>query len=389
MAVLLAVEILARNGRLRPPTWCLSLGTLLAVYLTLIVASPEPLTTRLIAMRDQIGYAVIAIYAFWVARSDTSWSTALGLTMWGGRLSASFGIVQWLLASHLPSQLLAPTDTVLFGYYGTDIARSNGLVGNTIVFGALMTLMYAVHLAGWLRAPNLAGLAWSGLFLIAILSTFSRIAIVGAVATFVLCVISVWARQHPERLAAAAIAGPSLLLGIMFAIGPMVMHSAGDSFIVRDLFLGGNLSVRGSNDGHIEDLRIAQDSFNAHPVTGTGIGTHSVDSVYGASHPTITDGAMWARLAEGGLLLAIPYAAFLILVIAACIRAARKPQSGWLAVGLAAYLAYEFVAASLVNSAFFGKVPFVITWVVAGLALGASYKSGESLAWHRPRRVAR
>lgn len=371
MALRVLLLVLEVRGRIRIPGWCAAILGLFVVYGWMFLYSPESLAIRAIALRDQIGYMVVAPYVYLLVRDGRSGPNLIKFLMWLGRALALFGIAQWMMAGRLPDYLMASADTVVFGYYGTGIARSNGLIGNTIVFGAAMTLLFALQIARWLHRPTKIELVWTLVFILAIVSTFSRVAIVGVAGTALFCVALVWAAQGAGKVASAAVLLPTAGTALVVFIGPLVASALGSTFLVRELFLGQNESVRRSNDGHALDIRVARDVFAEHPIFGTGLGTHSVGSEYGNTHLTIADGAMWARLAEGGLLLAVPYALVLVVIIVTCARGWRNAQAGWLSVGLAAFLTYELVVASLVNSAFFGKVPFLMSWVVLGLALGS------------------
>lgn len=368
MFVHLILEACYTRCHMSAPIWAVLVFVTALCYLGLFVASPEPLGAKSIAFRNHIGYAVVAVYAFTFVRRQVDVDQLVTLAMRLAVAIALFGIVQAQFPERLPPQFLAPVGEEAFGYYNTDIVRSNGLVGNTIVFATLLMLFYGLHLARWASKPNL----WSGVatavMLVAIMTTYSRVAIVGAAGIGLATVALILWRRNAAAFLTFGVFGGFMTLFVGWLLWPKIHGRVESTFIWRGLFGGTNASVRGSDAGHEEDIRIGRELFSENPLTGVGIGTQAQGSTFGSrGGHVITDGAIWARLAEGGLFLAIPYVALLLAVFVLAAKAWRAEHSNWVAAGLLGFMTYEFTIAVTYNSAFFGKSVFLTFWMIVGL----------------------
>jgi hypothetical protein len=369
MAFVLIAEIGRRRGHIRIPAWVAALGVLALTYLALSLISTEPLPGLILSFRDHVGYAVIGLYAYQMIDSANQRERLATRAIGMAAVVSLFGVAQVTLSDQLPSRLLSPDSSTLFGFYGSDVVRANGLAANTIVYGALLSLFFCLSLArlasswSWRRiAPTLAIAA-------GILATFSRMAILSLLVCSV--VILIWSIHQRGRtmLLTSLIAGTTISAVTVWAVWPSISTSVEESFLVGGLFRGENPTVKQSNEGHTADIAIAVDILRTHPLGGVGIGTNADGSVYSENNEWITDGAIWARLAEGGLLLAGTYALLIGSLVVSSHRATALNRAFWMPQGLAVFAVFQFLIASFVNSAIFGKATFVMFWMVVGLAL--------------------
>lgn len=379
----LVITDLLRKDAPHVESWMLALFVLLVAYVVASIVSYEPLGDRFLVVRSSCLYAFVSVFIAIRLRAQADTTYLKGVTVALGVFLALFGIAQSYLS--LPTALLTPKDSMVFSYFGTDIVRSNGLVGNTIVYGVTLTLIFAALLARAVATHGQYRYLPPAIVLIGIYTTNSRAALIGAaaVAAFVLIASRQDLRQSLGRI--FTFAGGLGVLGALAWCIPSVWNSITSSFIVQELFLGRNISVQGSNRGHREDITLAIDRFKENPIWGHGVGSvgeGSIDAVYGK---TITDGAFWARLAEGGIMLTAAWLAVILTVSAACWRAWRASnRTNWVALGVLGFSVYQFGFAAFVNSGWFGKTPFVMYWVLFGLAMAIERQRQQAEPEPRP-----
>lgn len=358
--------------------WMAFFLALVLVYGLLFMWSPELLTDKILSWRSHVLYAFVAVVVPFVVRSFHDVEKLLRLICTLGVSFAGFGVAQFLLRNVLPEWLLVSGDTHVFGYYGTDIVRSTGLLGNTIIYGHLMLLIYGVLFCRMLFKFSWQVLAAAIITFSAVLCTFSRAAIAGAVIlTFAALVFA--AIYHRKRVRVNRRLGYIVLAGlaafVVLVSIPAVRTPAMNSFIVRGLFLGENASVQGSTEGHSDFWGHAFDVLqNANPWLGLGIGTQSQGSNYSASHPVITDGAFIALFVEGGFVLLVTYSIFIAVCFVAIVKTWFIVSSDFkfLVLALGLFFVYQFGFSALINSAYFGKNSFIIFWIVFGLLMAVA-----------------
>jgi hypothetical protein len=362
------------------PWLTVGIAVLLGVNLLLFPWSPEPLSQRFISLRNSVLYAVVAIYITTFANARAA-SLALRAVRWLGVFIAAFGIVQFALRGVLPRWLLEPTDAAIFTYWGTDIVRANGLVGNTIVYSAVLLLVFSVWICraaaidAW-RSGSEKWVACAASVIVgaAIVLTFSRMAIVLAAFIAVASVPIIAARHGRKRL--LTVLAWELGLSTVVAVGVLATPALRDrvfsSFVFQDLFGGGNATVAASTDLHAQFVGIALDALHRSPWLGLGLATQSQTSLWAQSNPVITDGAILSTLAEGGIILLLAtfalYGLGIVLALRGWLRSDPGPDPS-AALACAAYVVSQFFIASTLNSGFFGKTPFVVFWVCFACAL--------------------
>lgn len=386
MALAAVAETIRCRGRVVVPAWLPAFGLLLATYLALLPHGPEAFPAKLLDLRSQVLYIVAGVAVAIAVPRSSDRRMLVRVAMWSAFASALFGICQFVFRGVLPVWLLHPADADLFGYWGTDIIRSNGLLGNTIVYANVLVLFLAL----W-AAQLAVGFSWRRLAAVcvlfaAVLTTFSRIAIVGAVAICAVLLIPALLRWgvRLRRMNRGAAWGLFGLLPASAALAGLALGAAGafdrvaSTFLIGDLFLNRNPSVQASTAIHNDFIDVAWRILSQSPLVGEGIHSQRADSINARSSVVILDGAAWQVLAEGGLLL---FAAFAVLAAAVALALVRliKATGHFAAAGLLAFWIYEFCAAVFVNSALFGKASFLLMWVLVGAvtAEAASRDRGE------------
>lgn len=387
MITFVLVALVRRRPRIDP--WlAIPIAGFVLAQLLLLPFGEETIVDKLLRIRDTSVYGLSAVYIASYANASTA-RFIVRIVRWLGLTIAAFGIIQFALRGVLPIWALKPADAAVFRYFGTDIIRANGLVGNTIVYSALLLLCFCLWVAtatsiGRWNIARIGSIAAAGAIGVAIVLTFSRTTIALAVVSAIAIIILTSIRAGRSAIRRAAIIGGSgiaLVAGVVLLV-PTVRNRLLSSFLVQDLFGGANATVAGSTDGHVRFTELAWRAVLKNPVGGLGLGTQSEGSHYAQTHIVITDGALLAILAEGGIfLLAIALAVFLLLTIRAFARWwGADPLSGSAALACGVFIVVQFFVASTVNSAFFGKPPFVVFWVCLGAAMAVARPRVDEVA---------
>jgi|GEM_PF-2723730 len=356
-----------------PELWVWGLAGLALVYVALSFHGGENVVARLTTVRSSVLYAVVGVFAA-TRLSVTDARRVIRVLLAIGVVFAAFGLLQFALRNALPEWLLVSRDTNAFSYYGTDIIRSTGLLGNTIIYANLMLLYVAVFAFRLMAKFSWGTLVSVILAFAAVVVTFSRLAIVGAVlislVAFVLWLVKNWSRRMGIVL--AVVGGVVVVVLGVLSLLPGPRQVLGKSFLVEGLILGGNASVQGSTDIHSSFANLAWALLGGPDRWfGLGLGTQTQGSVYSLHHAVVTDGAALATLLEGGLVLVVAYA----VVIACCavylVRARLQVavSDRYFVVALFVYGLFLVGVSSFVNSAYFGKVLFITLWLMFGLAM--------------------
>ncbi|MBE1547993.1 hypothetical protein GGC64_002001 [Mycobacterium sp. OAS707] len=365
---LLAFIALCRGASLE--FWMIALILLLVASVVLMLQGPEAVGPQFRAVRNQVFYAFAGLYTAVAVRDRDGAMSIMTLVMRLGLVLAAFGCVQFFFRDILPEWLLFSRDTILFSYYGTDISRSTGLVGNSIIFATLLVLIYSLWLAQALWRPRVMTFANAALMAAGIVTTFSRASILcAALISFCMLAAVLW-RIRPSRriplLASLSLAGALLAIG--FIGNESWRDTLTGSFIWKGLFLGENATAAGSNKRHYQYATFAIESFSRHPVFGIGLGTQSQYSENAMSSVVITDGFHYSTLVEGGLFLFLPTLLFLLAVIFRAVRAYHSFPLSFkhIPFAIAIYFFSQVAIAGFINTGFYGKVANLIGWIVFG-----------------------
>lgn len=372
------VTFIRRGGAEAWMVWTIIAG---ALALVLALFGPVPPGDAIIAVRSLLFYVAAAMFTAVTVRTRESALRIVRTVMKAGLAIAVLGCIQFVFRGALPQWLLFTADTKLFSYYGTDITRATGLVGNSIVYGTFVSLIFVLWLASSTREDltrasrlrHLVAVAISGA---AVVVSFSRISITVAVAAVAIAMLYAILRKGASRAVVTlfhiGLVG-SILILVVLAI-PQLLEPFSQTFLVQGLFLGNNASVTGSTDGHEMFTRLALQSFAEHPWVGIGLGSQS-----GANDRIIiTDGFHLSTMVEGGLVLLVPVTLSLLLVWFRALGMWRRSSvtDRWLHIAVAVFLASQIFAAGFYNTGFYGKVPNVIFWIVFGAAV-ALFKAGS------------
>jgi O-antigen ligase len=345
--------------------------TFFILFLLYTLFSPESFYNKLLSFREQVMYMFICIFIYKFISLDKSIEKIVNYIIKLGIIFALFGIFQFVFRSHLPTWLLTTKSDGLYGYYGTDIIRATGLLGNTIIYGNIMLLFFSICLNKFLINGKFKNLLYCLITMAAVFATFSRIAIIGVGIIGILSIIN---NYHKKMSIKKIIITTFILIVTIGLLNSNVIQSKiQSSFIYSGLFQSNNASVQGSTSGHISFLQEGLKVIGSNFWFGTGIATQRAGSVYSATNVYITDSALVSFFSESGVFLFAIYTGIIVIALNIVRKTKKIFKYSYLATGLCLFSLYDLTFASLINSSYFGKSFYIIYWALIGCTL-AVYK---------------
>jgi len=337
-------------------------------FARIFLDSNNDIYSKFLSFRDRVFYITIFIF---VQEFIYSIDDIKRIKKWLFIFSifiSLFGIFQYIFREHLSLILLTPKSDNIFSYYGTNIVRSTGLIGNPIIFGNFELLFYSIFLTRFFTRSNLKNFIFVLITFFAIIFTFSRVAYLGTfIITFVLMIVYIFKYKSKRTLTSYLSILTIILLSMILIL--VFRNDIINSFIYKDLILGNNPSVKGSTQTHIHLLEKSIEIIKSNWIFGTGIGTQR----YGTNVQFYnTDGSWMAMMIEIGIPMFILYLAFLIKCIIKSYELSRKNLIiRDIGIGFFIFSIYEMIFANFINSAYFGKIFYIMYWFIFGIILSS------------------
>ncbi|MFD1753721.1 O-antigen ligase family protein [Rufibacter sediminis] len=340
--------------------WCILLLFTLA---KLSLVDANPIREKVLGLRNNLIYCFPMFYLPLLLQKENQVRKSLSLLLAIGLFLCLFGIFQFTFASRLPLSLLVLDGESAFKFYDQAITRPTALLGNTIIFASFTLLLFCLLFTKYLAQPKKTYLFYLALVLITNVLTYTRASLAG----FLLCSIAIlllhYGRFTVEYLLKLVV-GLMVTLTLLLSIG----YHYRDSFIIKRL-TGREASTQYSNEGHFSMIENALLYLQDHPLAGSGVGSQGPGAT--AENVIIPDGYWFQLLLENGILLGLLYLAFYLLCFVYVLLVFQKTQSVFLKqlcltfIGISVY----YYAASFINSAFIGRVNFILYWVMFGLVM--------------------
>ena len=343
---------------------------------------------RAMGFRNNVIYPGIWIPLALFGRTICFRRIAAGI-FYGGLAACALAIVQAFYSEKMPELLLTLHGTDQhFGFYGTNIFRVTGLVGNPLVFAGFSSFMV---LLGYMflsfeSRRRARFLVW--LPLVAMYYTYTRTSNVALLLTWgfawtVWTTIPLW-RRFVRGVFVIAFLGVMLFGG---CFGPELFRQ--NFFFSR--MSGTEVTSQGSTNDHIDSLKNGLAAWKRHPFCGVGLGSQGY-SVKDHAGTFGGDGVYLALLLEtGGVGLALTFAILFWFLSQMMVRFAAAPRGSpsYRMYGTLLLTAGYFAMASVLNSAFTARTNLCLYWILVGVMFARQAdrtKNGED---HWPKVVWR
>lgn len=276
-----------------------------------------------------------------------------------------FAICQYLFRDILPQNLLSlPQDANAFFFNGTDIFRVNALIGNTIIFTGLAIWTSAMSVSRFIYKKSPVEFTNLVLSSMAVFLTYSRAAWVFIIfqTLFIYFMINKKSINGILRFLFIVLSMP-LFLAFYYI-------NNSDDFIIKRLLSTESTTV-GSTQVHGKQLRDAWSVIEDNPIFGVGVGSQGTSA---QNHDVIiTDGWMPQVILELGFPIGI-LLLFFVLIVSYFAYKLHKTVIEWtldsFSISFMSITLY-YLSTGLINSAFVGKVTYLIYWICAGIILSA------------------
>lgn len=286
---------------------------------------------------------------------------------YGGLVACGLAIVQAFYSEKMPELLLTLHGTDQhFGFYGTNIFRVTGLIGNPLVFSGFSSFMVLLGymFLGFEARRRARFLVW--LPLVAMYYTYTRTSNVALLlmwgfAWTVWTTIPLWRRFVRGSFVLVFLV--VMLFGGCF--GPELFRQ--NFFFSR--MSGTEVTSQGSTDDHIDSLKKGLMALRRNPFCGIGLGSQG----YSVKDHTGTfggDGVYLALLLEtGGVGFILAIAILSWFVWQMMVRFAAAPRGGpsYRMYGTLLLAAGYFAMASVLNSAFTARTNLCLYWILVGV----------------------
>lgn len=336
------------------------------VYLISFILSQESTYDKIMSVRGTIVYLSVAVFIYKFISSEKLIDKLITNIYRLGIFFGLFGIVQGVFRTKLPPELLMPKNyDSPYVYFGTDIVRANGLLGNMIIYGSIMLLFYAIFINKFFSDFKLESLLASVISFSAILCTFSRAALMGAATmTAVLFLKSLFSKGNRKSI---------IFLSLFISTGIIILYlSFGNllnSFLFSSVLTSSNQSVQWSNQGHMMLITEALKTIQDNPIFGSGIATQKKDSIFSLTHIYVTDGAFFSTFLEIGILGILINSLLILFAFYISIKSLKIEKYRYLATGFLFFSIYNFFFACIVNSAYYGRTMYILYWTLFGIIL--------------------
>jgi O-Antigen ligase len=326
--------------------------------LKMLLVDSNPLVERLLGFRNNLYYSLVFILITSLIQKKESVEYFLRLTLKMGIVLCIFAIIQFYFSDFLPSKLLVLKDENVFTFYETTIIRPTGLVGNTIIFGGFLIVLYSITFSCLLAYKKNKYIFYTIIIIFTNILTFSRASIIGMILiTWILFILF----------------NPSFLKNFIFLIVSLLVFFLifffyNDSFLFQRL-LNQEITTKQSTDEHLIEIRNSISSIIEHPFTGVGLGTQGPSG--NPQEKIISDGAWFQFLLEYGIPIFSIYIIFIICNIIFAFNMLKKSKytiSKVIAANFIAINSYFFLA-NFLNSSFSSRIIQILYWSIFGYLL--------------------
>ena len=283
----------------------------------------------------------------------------------------AFAISQYLFRNIFPKNLLSlPQDADAFFFTGTDIFRVNALVGNTIIFTGLAIWTFGMSVSRFIYRKSIIEFISLTLSSLAVFLTYSR----AAWAFMIFQSLFIYFMVNRKTLN-GVVRSLFVVLSMTFFISFYYINNS-DSFVFKRL-LSTESTTAGSTQVHGKQLRDAWSIVKDNPIFGVGVGSQGTSA---QSHNVIiTDGWMPQVALELGLPIAVLLLSFIFLISHFAYKLYKSVTDWSMSSFCISFMSITlyYLSTGLINSAFVGKVTYIVYWMCAGVIASAYIESSH------------
>ncbi len=285
-----------------------------------------------------------------------------------GFIISVFAIIQGLFFDFLPQSLQVLKEETAFSFYGTDLIRINGLMGNTIVFTGFCIMYFFLSFTFFHETRKKKYLLYGIVSVITIFLTYSRIAYIAPFILLFLQPILQISLKNIIKWCCYILIFFLVIYLINYSLDGYIVASIKETFIFSRL-TGDDISTQGSDDDHLFITLAAISAIIQNPLTGVGLGSQGESSGAGlGSNAITTDGSWFQLFLELGIPLSILFLFLMFSILKLLISLSRNstiPLVKGLSNGLIGYIIFVLPAGFL-DSIFTYRITYILFWFFVG-----------------------
>ncbi|ALJ00321.1 O-antigen ligase family protein [Rufibacter tibetensis] len=329
----------------------------------IMLIDENPIRERILGLRNNLLYCLPILYVPLLIQSEKHVQKSVRVLLGLGLALCLYAMFQFFFASNLPLSFLVLRGEGAFRFYDQEITRPTALVGNTIIFSSFTLLLFCLYFSNYLIHKKRLYLLIVGIVLTTNIMTFTRATLAGIFLSGGVILILNYGRFTLLYTLKLLFAFIILLSSILF-LGYLYK----DSFLVKRI-TSREASTIHSDQGHFSMIENSISYLKEHYLVGSGIGSQGPSS--NPETVIITDGYWFQLFLENGLLLGFFYVTFYFLCFYYVLQAYFKSKNDHLRYLCLAFIGISvyFYAASFFNSAFIGRINFILYWILFGLIM--------------------
>ncbi|WP_181305433.1 O-antigen ligase [Rufibacter sp. XAAS-G3-1] len=323
----------------------------------------NPVRERVLGLRNNLIYCLPVVYIPLLLQKEKHIAKSIQILLTAGLVLCVFAVFQYTFASRLPLSFLALRGEGTFHFYEQEITRPTALIGNTIIFASFTLLLSSLFFTKYITYRKKLYLIFMALILMVNVMTFTRATLVGFVLSGGI-ILALYYGRFTLLYTIKLLVVLTTFLSVMLLVG----YHYKDTFLVRRM-TGREMSTISSNEGHFSMIDNAVAYLKEHYLAGSGIGSQGPSG--DPEKVLITDGYWFQLFLENGAILGLLYLAFYLLCFFYALQAFLKTDNILLKqlclafLGISAY----YYGASFINSAFIGRVNFILYWMLFGFIM--------------------
>jgi hypothetical protein len=323
-----------------------------------------PLVERILGYRNIVIYMGPFFVISLLRVTKKTIQSMLNILLFLSLILTIFGIIQSMVGTSLPPILLLirRQSDVVFSFFQTDVVRSNGLLGNTIIYAGFLCFIFSIYVARFLVKRSKYDLVAIGIIVIANILTYSRASFVSFFLIFLTNYLIIKGVSFKNMFFGG-------LIVVVVGIAIIGYQSQSGNSLLMERLKNEERSTQGSTAVHLLQTFNAIENIIAHPIMGVGIGSQGSSSR--GKNIIIYDGFWFQLVLEVGIPLALLYFIIYFYSIYIAVVTAKRsidPLNKILGAGFVGGGVSYFVM-SFINSALFSPVTYVLFWTVFGLLL--------------------
>jgi hypothetical protein len=298
-------------------------------------------------------YCPICGFIAYVSLNKREARKIANVIIWLTVFSSIYAILQVKFSALLPMEARYVSSTSIVNELmisgDSSYVRANGMIGNTIEFGGLTTIVFLVVFSRIIKEGINAKRVIAALIIFAANYLTSSRVYFGLLLLFSFFIFL--------RCSKLSTSKKVIIIVVLAVLGVLVIVLFGNGSLMVQRLLGNDSTALASNKIHSEQIAKILEIIRENLILGTGVCTQVV-----GADVAITDGWFFQLTGELGLFGLASYVCFFVFTFRTIRGNKREPISSDSVASLC--IIFVFAIASFFNSGFIGRVPYLLMFML-------------------------